>query len=61
MKINFLILGVGSMVPVYSILLYVCFCMIGLLSLPWTMAAEVFPTEIREYVLIIDTTLHLST
>ncbi|KAL0277104.1 UNVERIFIED_CONTAM: hypothetical protein PYX00_004502 [Menopon gallinae] len=39
--------GETSMIPVYSILLYVCFCMIGLLSLPWTMAAEVFPTEIR--------------
>lgn len=39
--------GVSSMVPVVCILTYVAFSMIGLLSLPWTMAAEVFPNEIR--------------
>ncbi|KAK6638534.1 hypothetical protein RUM43_006801 [Polyplax serrata] len=39
--------GESSMMPVFTILLFVAFSMIGLLSLPWTMAAEVFPTEIR--------------
>lgn len=42
------------MMPVYTILLFVAFSMIGLLSLPWTMAAEVFPTEIRGWMIIID-------
>ncbi|EEB19463.1 conserved hypothetical protein [Pediculus humanus corporis] len=39
--------GESSIMPVFTIMLYVAFSMIGLLSLPWTMAAEVFPTEIR--------------
>lgn len=34
-------------VPVVCFLLYVCASMIGLLSIPWTMTAELFPTEIR--------------
>ncbi|XP_037910328.1 facilitated trehalose transporter Tret1-2 homolog isoform X2 [Hermetia illucens] len=34
-------------VPVLCFLLYVCASMIGLLSIPWTMTAELFPTEIR--------------
>ncbi|GFG29234.1 hypothetical protein Cfor_01029 [Coptotermes formosanus] len=33
--------------PVVCMLLYVCSSMIGLLSIPWTMTAELFPTEIR--------------
>ena len=33
--------------PVVCVLLYVCSSMIGLLSIPWTMTAELFPTEIR--------------
>ncbi|XP_066995155.1 facilitated trehalose transporter Tret1-2 homolog isoform X2 [Anabrus simplex] len=37
----------GSWVPVACMLLYVCTSMIGLLSIPWTMTAELFPTEIR--------------
>uniref|UniRef100_A0A8D8FX92 Facilitated trehalose transporter Tret1 n=3 Tax=Culex pipiens TaxID=7175 RepID=A0A8D8FX92_CULPI len=34
-------------VPVVCLLLYVCSSMIGLLTIPWTMTAELFPTEIR--------------
>lgn len=34
-------------VPVVCILLYVITSMIGLLTIPWTMTAELFPTEIR--------------
>lgn len=34
-------------VPVLCLLLYVCSSMMGLLTIPWTMTAELFPTEIR--------------
>nr|CAD7401560.1 unnamed protein product [Timema poppensis] len=34
-------------VPVLCIMLYVVTSMLGLLSIPWTMTAELFPTEIR--------------
>ncbi|KAL5279991.1 hypothetical protein ACFFRR_004164 [Megaselia abdita] len=34
-------------VPVVFFMLYVCASMMGLLSIPWTMTAEMFPTEIR--------------
>lgn len=34
-------------VPVLFFMLYVCCSMMGLLSIPWTMTAELFPTEIR--------------
>lgn len=34
-------------VPVVCLLLYVCFSMVGLLTIPWTMTAELFPSEIR--------------
>ncbi|XP_055640398.1 facilitated trehalose transporter Tret1-2 homolog isoform X2 [Toxorhynchites rutilus septentrionalis] len=34
-------------VPVLCLLLYVCASMIGLLTIPWTMTAELFPMEIR--------------
>ncbi|CRK93942.1 CLUMA_CG007469, isoform A [Clunio marinus] len=34
-------------VPVVCLLLYVCASMIGLLMIPWTMTAELFPNEIR--------------
>lgn len=34
-------------VPVVFFMLYVCCSMMGLLSIPWTMTAELFPTEIR--------------
>ncbi|XP_069703051.1 facilitated trehalose transporter Tret1-2 homolog [Periplaneta americana] len=36
-----------SWVPVVCVLLYVCSCMVGMLTIPWTMTAELFPTEIR--------------
>lgn len=36
-----------SIVPVVLLLLYVCSSMIGMLTIPWTMTAELFPTEIR--------------
>lgn len=36
-----------SWIPVICLLLYVCSSMIGLLTIPWTMTAELFPTEIR--------------
>ncbi|CAK9798832.1 Facilitated trehalose transporter Tret1 [Anthophora plagiata] len=37
----------GYWVPVLCLLLYVCTSMIGMLTIPWTMTAELFPTEIR--------------
>jgi hypothetical protein len=37
-----------SWVPVICLLLYVCSSMIGMLSIPWTMTAELFNNEIRE-------------
>lgn len=36
-----------SQVPVLCLLLYVCTSMVGMLTIPWTMTAELFPTEIR--------------
>ncbi|XP_063699351.1 facilitated trehalose transporter Tret1-2 homolog isoform X2 [Culicoides brevitarsis] len=36
-----------SWIPVIFLLLYVCTSMIGLLTIPWTMTAELFPNEIR--------------
>lgn len=35
-------------IPVVFLLLYVCMSMIGLLTIPWTMTAELFNSEIRE-------------
>ncbi|XP_043280516.1 facilitated trehalose transporter Tret1-like isoform X2 [Venturia canescens] len=37
----------GAWIPVVCLLLYVCTSMIGMLTIPWTMTAELFPTEIR--------------
>ncbi|XP_034191657.1 facilitated trehalose transporter Tret1 isoform X3 [Osmia lignaria lignaria] len=37
----------GYWVPVVCLLLYVCTSMVGMLTIPWTMTAELFPTEIR--------------
>ncbi|PBC27748.1 facilitated trehalose transporter Tret1 [Apis cerana] len=37
----------GNWVPVLCLLLYVCTSMVGMLTIPWTMTAELFPTEIR--------------
>lgn len=37
----------GNWVPVVCLLLYVCTSMIGMLTIPWTMTAELFPTNIR--------------
>ncbi|KOX79412.1 Facilitated trehalose transporter Tret1 [Melipona quadrifasciata] len=37
----------GYWVPVLCLLLYVCTSMVGMLTIPWTMTAELFPTEIR--------------
>ena len=37
----------GYWVPVFCLLLYVCTSMVGMLTIPWTMTAELFPTEIR--------------
>ncbi|XP_023247645.1 facilitated trehalose transporter Tret1-like, partial [Copidosoma floridanum] len=34
-------------IVVACLLLYVCTSMIGMLTIPWTMTAELFPTEIR--------------
>jgi facilitated trehalose transporter len=34
-------------VPIFCLLMFVCSSMIGLLTIPWTMTAELFPTEIR--------------
>ena len=34
-------------VPIVCLLLFVCSSMIGLLTIPWTMTAELFPNEIR--------------
>ncbi|XP_011861463.1 PREDICTED: facilitated trehalose transporter Tret1-2 homolog isoform X1 [Vollenhovia emeryi] len=39
----------GYWVPVACLLLYVCTSMIGMLTIPWTMTAELFPTEIRGF------------
>ncbi|XP_049846959.1 facilitated trehalose transporter Tret1-like [Schistocerca gregaria] len=39
--------GGGTWIPVACILGYVCASMIGLLGIPWTMTAELFPTQIR--------------
>lgn len=36
-----------ALAPVICLLLYVCTSMIGMLTIPWTMTAELFPTEIR--------------
>lgn len=36
-----------SWVPVVCLSLFVCSSMLGLLMIPWTMTAELFPTEIR--------------
>jgi facilitated trehalose transporter len=36
-----------SWVPVLCLLLFVCSSMLGLLTIPWTMTAELFPTAIR--------------
>lgn len=36
-----------SQVPVVCLLFYVCTSMVGMLTIPWTMTAELFPTEIR--------------
>ncbi|XP_023288156.1 facilitated trehalose transporter Tret1 [Orussus abietinus] len=38
----------GNWVPVACLLLYVCTSMVGMLTIPWTMTAELFPSEIRE-------------
>lgn len=37
-----------TVIPVIFLLLYVCMSMIGLLTIPWTMTAELFPDDIRE-------------
>ncbi|XP_046387341.1 facilitated trehalose transporter Tret1-2 homolog isoform X2 [Ischnura elegans] len=37
----------SSIIPTICMLLYVCVSMVGLLAIPWTMTAELFPTEIR--------------
>lgn len=37
----------GYWVPILCLLLYVCTSMVGMLTIPWTMTAELFPTEIR--------------
>ena len=37
----------GYWVPVVCLLLYVCTSMVGMLTIPWTMTAELFPTDIR--------------
>ncbi|XP_011143158.1 facilitated trehalose transporter Tret1 [Harpegnathos saltator] len=37
----------GYWVPVLCLLLYVCTSMVGMLTIPWTMTAELFPSEIR--------------
>lgn len=34
-------------VPVVCLLMFVCSSMVGLLMIPWTMTAELFPNEIR--------------
>lgn len=41
-------MSLPSWVPVVFLLLYVCMSMIGLLTIPWTMTAELFNSEIRE-------------
>lgn len=38
---------ISTQVPVACLLLYVCTSMVGMLTIPWTMTAELFPTEIR--------------
>lgn len=46
---NFIFTGTTTLtwVPVVFLLLYVVTSMIGLLPIPWTMTAELFPLEIR--------------
>ena len=34
-------------VPLIFLLLYVCSSLLGLLTIPWTMTAEMFPVQIR--------------
>ncbi|XP_046388749.1 facilitated trehalose transporter Tret1-like [Ischnura elegans] len=36
-----------SIIPAVCMLLYVCVSMTGLLAIPWTLTAELFPTEVR--------------
>ncbi|KAG8222811.1 hypothetical protein J437_LFUL005017 [Ladona fulva] len=36
-----------SIIPAICMLLYVCVSMTGLLAIPWTLTAELFPTEVR--------------
>ncbi|XP_071454715.1 trehalose transporter 1-like protein isoform X2 [Hetaerina americana] len=36
-----------SIIPAVCMLLYVCISMTGLLAIPWTLTAELFPTEVR--------------
>jgi hypothetical protein len=36
-----------NFIPVLCLLLFVCSSMIGLLGIPWTMTAELFPSDIR--------------
>lgn len=35
------------MVPIICLLLYICMSTLGLLSVPWTMTAEMYPLEVR--------------
>lgn len=35
------------MVPIICLLLYICMSTMGLLSVPWTMTAEMYPLEVR--------------
>ncbi|XP_046388740.1 facilitated trehalose transporter Tret1-like isoform X2 [Ischnura elegans] len=37
----------SSVIPTVCMLLYVCVSMVGFLAIPWTITAELFPTEIR--------------
>lgn len=34
-------------VPIFGILLYICMSTMGLLSVPWTMTAEMYPMHVR--------------
>lgn len=51
LETNFRFIFVGesdqTWVPIVCLLMYVCTSMIGLLTIPWTMTAELFPNEIR--------------